>query len=505
MGLPWYRVHTVVLNDPGRLISVHLMHTALVAGWAGSMALYELAIFDPSDPVLNPMWRQGMFVLPFMARLGVTGSWGGWSVTGETGVDPGFWSFEGVAAAHIVLSGLLFLAAVWHWVFWDLELFVDPRTGESALDLPKMFGIHLFLSGLLCFGFGAFHQTGLWGPGMWVSDAYGLTGHVQPVAPEWGPAGFNPFNPGGVVAHHIAAGIVGIIAGLFHLTVRPPERLYKALRMGNIETVLSSSIAAVFFAAFVVAGTMWYGNATTPIELFGPTRYQWDKGYFQEEIERRVEASIANGATIAEAYQAIPEKLAFYDYVGNSPAKGGLFRTGAMDSGDGIAKSWLGHPVFKDGEGRVLSVRRMPNFFETFPVVLTDSEGIVRADIPFRRAESKLSIEQSGVTVSFYGGALDGQVFSDPADVKKFARRAQLGEAFEFDTETLKSDGVFRTSPRGWFTFGHAVFALLFFFGHIWHGSRTIYRDVFAGVDPDLEEQVEFGLFQKLGDRKSVV
>lgn len=500
MGLPWYRVHTVVLNDPGRLISVHLMHTALVAGWAGSMALYELAIFDPSDPVLNPMWRQGMFVLPFMARLGVTGSWGGWSVTDETGVDPGFWSFEGVAAAHIVLSGLLFLAAVWHWVFWDLELFIDPRTGESALDLPKMFGIHLFLSGLLCFGFGAFHQTGLWGPGMWVSDAYGLTGHVQPVAPEWGPAGFNPFNPGGVVAHHIAAGIVGIIAGLFHLTVRPPERLYKALRMGNIETVLSSSIAAVFFAAFVVAGTMWYGNATTPIELFGPTRYQWDKGYFQEEIERRVEASIANGATIAEAYQAIPEKLAFYDYVGNSPAKGGLFRTGAMDSGDGIAKSWLGHPVFKDGEGRVLSVRRMPNFFETFPVVLTDSEGIVRADIPFRRAESKLSIEQSGVTVSFYGGALDGQVFSDPADVKKFARRAQLGEAFEFDTETLKSDGVFRTSPRGWFTFGHAVFALLFFFGHIWHGSRTIYRDVFAGVDPDLEEQVEFGLFQKLGD-----
>jgi photosystem II CP47 chlorophyll apoprotein len=464
------------------------------------MALYELAIFDPSDPVLNPMWRQGMFVLPFMARLGVTGSWGGWSVTGETGVDPGFWSFEGVAAAHIVLSGLLFLAAVWHWVFWDLELFIDPRTGESALDLPKMFGIHLFLSGLLCFGFGAFHQTGLWGPGMWVSDAYGLTGHVQPVAPEWGPAGFNPFNPGGVVAHHIAAGIVGIIAGLFHLTVRPPERLYKALRMGNIETVLSSSIAAVFFAAFVVAGTMWYGNATTPIELFGPTRYQWDKGYFQEEIERRVEASIANGATIAEAYQAIPEKLAFYDYVGNSPAKGGLFRTGAMDSGDGIAKSWLGHPVFKDGEGRVLSVRRMPNFFETFPVVLTDSEGIVRADIPFRRAESKLSIEQSGVTVSFYGGALDGQVFSDPADVKKFARKAQLGEAFEFDTETLKSDGVFRTSPRGWFTFGHAVFALLFFFGHIWHGSRTIYRDVFAGVDPDLEEQVEFGLFQKLGD-----
>mgnify|MGYP000052300398 FL=1 len=504
MGLPWYRVHTVLINDPGRLIAAHLMHTALVAGWAGSMALYELAIFDPSDPVLNPMWRQGMFVLPFMTRLGVTGSWGGWSVTGESGVDPGYWSFEGVAAAHIVLSGLLFLAACWHWVYWDLELFRDSRTGEPALDLPKMFGIHLLLSGLLCFGFGAFHLTGLFGPGMWVSDAYGLTGSVQPVAPEWGPSGFNPFNPGGIVAHHIAAGVVGVIAGLFHLSVRPPERLYKALRMGNIETVLSSSIAAVFFAAFIVAGTMWYGNAATPIELFGPTRYQWDGGYFKQEIEKRVQADLAEGATLAEAWSAVPEKLAFYDYVGNSPAKGGLFRTGAMDKGDGIAQSWLGHGVFTDREGRELNVRRLPNFFENFPIVLTDKDGVVRADIPFRRAESRYSFEQAGVKVNFYGGRLDGKTFSEPTDVKKYARAAQLGESFDFDRETLNSDGVFRTSPRGWFTFGHAVFALLFFFGHIWHGTRTLFRDVFAGIDPELsEEQVEWGFYQKLGDKST--
>ena len=503
MGLPWYRVHTVVLNDPGRLISVHLMHTALVAGWAGSMALYELAIFDPSDAVLNPMWRQGMFVLPFMARLGVTQSWGGWSIAGEAAANPGIWSFEGVAAAHIILSGLLFLAACWHWVYWDLELFRDPRTGEPALDLPKMFGIHLFLSGLLCFGFGAFHLSGLFGPGMWVSDPYGLTGSVQPVAPEWGPAGFNPFNPGGIVAHHIAAGTVGIIAGLFHLSVRPPERLYRALRMGNIETVLSSSIAAVFFAAFVVAGTMWYGNAATPIELFGPTRYQWDQGYFHQEINRRVEGTVAGGGSLETAWSEIPEKLAFYDYVGNNPAKGGLFRTGPMNKGDGIAQTWLGHPVFTDSEGRELFVRRIPNFFENFPVVLTDSEGVVRADIPFRRAESKYSFEQTGVTVSFYGGELDGQTFNDPATVKRYARAAQLGEPFQFDRETLNSDGVFRTSPRGWFTFGHAVFALLFFFGHIWHGSRTLFRDVFAGVEADLEEQVEWGLFQKVGDKST--
>lgn len=501
MGLPWYRVHTVVLNDPGRLIAVHIMHNALCAGFAGSMLLFELALFDPSDPVLNPMWRQGCFVMPFVARLGVTTSWQGWSITGETVANPGFWTFEMVAIAHIIYSGLSFLAACWHWVYWDIATFYDEETGEPALDLPRIFGIHLFLAGLLCFGFGAFHLTGIFGPGMWVSDPYGLTGHVQGVAPAWGSEGFDPQNPGGVVAHHIAAGTVGIIGGLFHIFVRPSEGLYRLLRMGNIEGVLASALAVFFFASFVAAGSMWYGTATTPIELWGPTRYQWDQSYFKQEIDRRVQASLAEGKSLSEAWSAIPEKLAFYDYVGNSPAKGGLFRIGRMVDGDGLATEWLGHPVFQDGEGRKLTVTRMPNFFENFPVILTDDEGIVRADIPFRRAEAQYGFEQAGVTVSFYGGTLDGQTFENPPAVKKFARKAQLGEPFAFDRETYNSDGVFRTSNRGWFAFFHTCFALVWFFGHIWHGSRTLFRDVFAGIDPELDiEQVEWGVWQKVGD-----
>merc|ERR1711975_67067 len=232
-------------------------------------------------------------------------------------------------------------------------------------------------------------------------------------------------------------------------------------------------------------------------------RYQWDSGYFQQEIERRVEKSIAEGLSEVDAWSQIPDKLAFYDYIGNNPAKGGLFRSGPMNKGDGVAEAWLGHPIFRDKEGRELAVRRMPAFFETFPVILVDKDGAVRADIPFRRAESKYSIEQVGVPVTFYGGELNGINFTDPTTVKKYARRAQLGEIFEFDRASLQSDGVFRSSPRRWFTFGHLCFGILFLFGHIWHGARTIFRDVFAGIDPDLDEQVEFGAFQKLGDRST--
>ncbi|OQU79159.1 hypothetical protein SORBI_3008G102466 [Sorghum bicolor] len=129
------------------------------------------------------------------------------------------------------------------------------------------------------------------------------------------------------------------------------------------------------FAAFVVAGTMWYGSATTPIILFGPTRYQWDQGYFQQEIYQRVSDGLAKIL------------VAFYDYIGNNQAKGGLFRAGSMDNGDGIAVGWLGHPVFRDKEGCELFV------------LLVDEEEIVRVGVPFRRAESKYSVEQVGVTI----------------------------------------------------------------------------------------------------------
>jgi photosystem II CP47 chlorophyll apoprotein len=53
------------------------------------MALYELANFYPFDPILDPMWRQGMFVIPLITHLGIIKSWGGWSITGEIVINVG--------------------------------------------------------------------------------------------------------------------------------------------------------------------------------------------------------------------------------------------------------------------------------------------------------------------------------------------------------------------------------------------------------------------------------
>ena len=68
---------------------------------------------------------------------------------------------------------------------------------------------------------------------------------------------------------------------------------------------------------------------------------------------------------------------------------------------------------------------------------------------------------------------------------------------------SLLSDGV-RTSPRGWFTFAHLSFAALFLFGHWWHASRTLYRDLLSGIDKDASVPATFGGFLKVGDVSTV-
>ena len=113
--LPWFRVHSILINDPGRLISVHLMHTALVAGWSGSMLVYELIIIDPSDPVYNPIWRQGSYVLPYASKLGVVTSLYSWTLSLDK--IPYAWSYETIALSHILLSGLLVLRVLYRFNF----------------------------------------------------------------------------------------------------------------------------------------------------------------------------------------------------------------------------------------------------------------------------------------------------------------------------------------------------------------------------------------------------
>lgn len=98
------------------------------------------------------------------------------------------------------------------------------------------------------------------------------------------------------------------------------------------------------------------------------------------------------------------------------------------------------------------------------------------------------------------GGALGGVKLTAPSTVAAIARTAQFGELLDFDRTSVGADGVLRSSVRGWFTF-----ALLFLFGHWWHASRTLYRDLLSGLEGDASTLVEFGAFRKVGDTTTLV
>jgi photosystem II CP47 chlorophyll apoprotein len=243
---------------------------------------------------------------------------------------------------------------------------------------------------------------------------------------------------------------------------------------------------------------MWYSSVSTALELYGPSRYHWDNGFFSEDIERRVKS--VDSVFLNKAWEQVPDKLVLYDYIGSNPSKGGLFRTGPQLKGDGLVQNWLGHPNFEMGT-LALAVRRMPPFFETFPVILIDQGGTLRADIPFRRAGSLYSIEQTGVLLYFLGGILNKTEFATPSVVKSYARKACYGQIFTFDKRGLPVDGVFRTSARGWYSFSHTTLAALFFFGHLWHASRALFRDLCLGVNIESLDRIDgYGRNEKLGD-----
>jgi photosystem II CP47 chlorophyll apoprotein len=94
------------------------------------------------------------------------------------------------------------------------------------------------------------------------------------------------------------------------------------------------SIAAVFFTAFIISALMWYGCLTAALELFGPSLYQWDNGYFAIDIERRVKS--VDFIFLNKAWEQVPDKLVLYDYIGCNPSKGGFFRSGPILKGDGV-------------------------------------------------------------------------------------------------------------------------------------------------------------------------
>ena len=102
-------------------------------------------------------------------------------------------------------------AAVLHAIQW-LRYSIGEFITESAV--PSMcLQCYLWLPRWLVLSLCRFGAKLLLTASAWtiVSDAFGLSGGLVVLAPDWTICGFDAFNPNDVIAHHIAAGILGIL------------------------------------------------------------------------------------------------------------------------------------------------------------------------------------------------------------------------------------------------------------------------------------------------------
>jgi len=133
-------------------------------------------------------------------------------------------------------------------------MFIDGTSGTLVLDFLKLFGVHLALSAVLCFGFGWLHLTGTLGPGMWASDQYATVGGIRDVQSAYSIFYVQCAKYGSMASHHTVASTFGLCVSLWHLCSRPTFYLYGALRMGKVESMLSTSIITILWAGVTNAG-----------------------------------------------------------------------------------------------------------------------------------------------------------------------------------------------------------------------------------------------------------
>ena len=269
---PWWAGNARLANMSGKLLGAHVAHAGLIVLWAGLYTLFELGRFDPSQP----MFDQGLIVLPNLARLGL-----GLVADVDTGtiVAIDTQPYFAVGVVHLISSAVLGAGGIFHALKGPTEL-----SGQFAYqwsDRPKMariLGTHLVLLGigaLMLFAKAVFFG-GLYDP---------VTNQVREVSVSSGSAFVQTcgylFGAKGyfwlagvdsledIAGGHLWIGIILISGGVWHILV-PPFAWTDKLFVWSGEAYLSYSIGAVSLMAFVATLFVSVNTIAFPTEFFGP-------------------------------------------------------------------------------------------------------------------------------------------------------------------------------------------------------------------------------------------
>ncbi|MEO1619940.1 MAG: chlorophyll a/b binding light-harvesting protein [Cyanobacteria bacterium J06632_3] len=255
-----------------RLLGAHIAHAGLIMFWAGSITVSEVLNYDPTVSLSD----QSLSLIGNLARLG----WG----VGDGGAVLDLYPFFVIGMLHLVASAVLGAGGLFH-------VFKGPATLKDAKGWAKKFhyewndpsqltlilGHHLLFLGIAALAFvgKATRWGGIYDPA--VGDVRLISPNINPadifgylvgLTPDgwniWGMASVN--NMEDVIGGHVWIGLLLIAGGIFHILVK--AKILFSIRL-NADAILSYSLGALAFMAFVSWAFVSYNTIVFPPELYG--------------------------------------------------------------------------------------------------------------------------------------------------------------------------------------------------------------------------------------------
>jgi photosystem II CP43 chlorophyll apoprotein len=269
---PWWAGNARLTNLSGRLLGAHIAHAGLILLWAGAMTIFEISHYDSSQP----MFQQGLILLPHLATLGFGVGTGGQIVDTQ--------SYLAIGAIHLISSAVLGAGGLYHSIRGAAILPQDSTAlgwfGYDWQDKQKMttiLGIHLTLLGVGAWLLvaKAMFWGGLYDPALSsvrvVSEptlsAGKIFGYLIGLHGSAGMASVD--NLEDVVGGHIWVGLLCIAGGCWHITTTPSQWATKALFWSG-EAYLSYSLGALAYMGFFAAYFVTVNSTVYPEVFYGP-------------------------------------------------------------------------------------------------------------------------------------------------------------------------------------------------------------------------------------------
>jgi photosystem II CP43 chlorophyll apoprotein len=266
----WWAGNLRFVNLSGKLLGAHVAHAGLIVLWAGAMTLFELSRFNPAQP----MYEQGLILLPHLATLGLG--------VGAGGQITDIYPYFVIGVVHLISSAVLGAGGVYHAVLGPANL--DEKgfgyRWEDGNKMTTILGIHLVLLGMGALLLVAKAiSSGLYDQAIEnvrlithpTLNPLTIFGYLVGITPDgWtlkGMAAVN--NLEDVVGGHIYVGTACILGGIWHIRTAP-KAWTKPLFVWSGEAYLAYSQAALAYMGFFVAYFISVNDTVYPSSFYGP-------------------------------------------------------------------------------------------------------------------------------------------------------------------------------------------------------------------------------------------